>query len=103
MGLIPGRCVQGKARGPVEISPGPRVPVCCAQVSLLRWRTTTGHHDTGAPEEKPGGAEAVTLPEEEPGEMENEICPETMSQLALTNSISPKELLTCRKRVTEWK
>lgn len=66
-------------------------------------RTTTGHHDTGAQEEKPGGAEAVTLPEEEPGEMENEICPETMSQLALTNSISPKELLTCRKRVTEWK
>lgn len=40
-----------------------------------------------------------TPSKEEPGEMEGEVYPETMSQLAPTKTISPKEHLTSRKRV----
>lgn len=49
--------------------------------------------------EKSGLVEAVTPSKEEPGEMEGEVCPETMSQLAPTKTISHKEHLTSRKWV----
>ena len=67
---------------------------------FLRWLTicdngTSRHWST---REKSGLVEVVTPSKEEPGEME-EVCPETMSQLAPTESISPKEHLTSRKRV----
>ena len=68
---------------------------------FLRWLTMCDH---GTPyhrstREKSGLVEAVTPSKEEPGEMEGEVYPETMSQLAPTKTISPKEHLTSRKRV----
>ena len=68
---------------------------------FLRWLTMCDH---GTPyhrstREKSGLVEAVTPSKEEPGEMEGEVHPETMSQLAPTKTISPKEHLTSRKRV----
>ena len=83
------------------MSPVPRVPVCCDQMFFSggSQSATMGHHGHWSTREKSGLVETVTPSKEEPGEMEGEVCPEAMSQLAPTESISPKEHLTSRKCV----
>ena len=96
MALILGRRVQRS----VDLTRPSGPSMLCPDV-FLRWLTicdngTSRHWSTG---EKSGLVEAVMPSKEEPGEMEGEVCPETMGQLAPTESISPKEHLTSRKCV----